>query len=326
MNRIALITSGGDAPGMNACVRAVVKTALNKSISVLGIEDGYQGMIEGRSKLMTYSDVDNIIQLGGTILGTARSKEFRTDNGRKKAINFLMKEKVDGLIVIGGDGSFAGAGQLSREMGIPIIGIPGTIDNDIFGTDHTIGYDTALNTVVSAIDKIRDTATSHHRIFFVEVMGRDAGFIALNSAIATGSEDVLIPEEITDINELVENIKESNKGRRSTIIIVAEGDDAGGALEIAEKVMPHLPNHQMRTSILGHIQRGGSPTAKDRIIATRMGSRAVDLLLKGLSNVMIGVKGEELVTNSLMDSIKLHNQPDMSKMDLIDKLKTKHSI
>ncbi len=207
-------------------------------------------------------------------------------------------------------------------MRIPIIGIPGTIDNDIFGTDHTIGYDTALNTVVSAIDKIRDTVSSHHRIFFVEVMGRDAGFILLNSTIATGSEDVLIPEEITDIKELVENIKESNKGRRSIIIIVAEGDDASGALEIVEKVKPHLPNYQMWTSILGHIQRGGSPAAANRIIATRMGSRAVELLINGQFNIMIGVKGEELVTNSLIESIKLHSQPYMSKMYLIDKLKT----
>lgn len=326
MKNIALITSGGDAPGMNACVRAIVKTALNKNLNVFGIEDGYQGMIEGRGRSMTFSDVDNIIQTGGTILGTARSTDFLTPDGRKKAVSYLREKKIEGLIVVGGDGSFAGADQLSKEMDIHIIGVPGTIDNDIYGTDHTIGYDTALNTVTNAIDKIRDTATSHHRIFFVEVMGRDAGFIALNAAIATGSEGVLIPEEITDVKDLVENIRESNNGKRSTIIIVAEGDDAGGAMEIAAKVQPHLPDFQMRTSILGHIQRGGSPTALDRIIATRMGSRAVELLVEGKNKLMIGVKGDDLVYNSIAESIKLHSQPDMSKIELIEKVKTRNKV
>lgn len=323
MKKIALITSGGDAPGMNACVRAVVKTALNKDISVLGVYDGYQGMIEHRGKWMTFEDVNNIIQTGGTILGTARSKEFLTPHGRKKAIDYLNKEGIDGLVVIGGDGSFAGADQLSKEMDIAIIGIPGTIDNDIYGTDHTIGYDTALNTVVSAIDKIRDTASSHHRVFFVEVMGRDAGFIALNSAIASGAEDVLIPEEVTDISHLVRNIKESNSGRRSTIIIVAEGDDAGGAVEIIEKVKPHLHEYELRYSILGHIQRGGSPSAKDRIIATRMGNAAIELLIKGATKQMIGLKGEDLIYTSLHESTKLHSQPDMAKITLLENLQTK---
>jgi 6-phosphofructokinase 1 len=322
MQKIALITSGGDAPGMNACVRAIVKTAINQGIEVLGIQDGYQGMIEGRGSLLTFEDVDNIVQLGGTILGTARSKEFLTPEGRAKAIQYLNKEHINGLIVIGGDGSFAGATVLSEEMNIQIIGVPGTIDNDIYGTDHTIGFDSALNTVVSAVDKIRDTASSHHRVFFIEVMGRDAGFIALDAAIASGAEDVLIPEEHTDLPELVRHIEEANQGKRSTIIIVAEGDDAGGAIDIMNKVKPLLPNYEMRVSILGHIQRGGSPSAKDRIMATQMGSLAVNLLVKGKSKLMIGVQGEKFVLTPLSESIKLHSQPDLTKTELLNNLRT----
>ncbi|MBU2018340.1 MAG: 6-phosphofructokinase [Bacteroidetes bacterium] len=323
MRKIALITSGGDAPGMNACVRAVVKTAKSHNIEVIGIEDGYQGMIEGRGREMTYNDVNNIIQLGGTILGTARSEEFRTPEGRQKAIANLKKWQVDGLVVIGGDGSFAGAQTLSREIDLPIIGVPGTIDNDIFGTDHTIGYDTALNTVVSAVDKIRDTASSHHRIFFVEVMGRDAGFIALNSGIASGADDVLIPEEWTDIDALVNTIKESSKGRRSSIIIVSEGDDAGGAKEIMTKVKPFLDGYDLRCSILGHIQRGGSPSVLDRILATRMGYEAVNCLIRGESGYMIGAKGEEMVKISLERSIKEHAKPTPDKLEMMHRLKTR---
>jgi len=323
MKKIALITSGGDAPGMNACIRAVVKTCLNYKIECLGIFDGFQGMIEGRAKKLGYHDVDNIIQTGGTILGSARSSEFRTPEGRKKAIQFLKSEKVDGLIVIGGDGSFMGTKILGDEMSIPTIGIPGTIDNDIFGTDHTIGYDTALNTVIEAIDKIRDTASSHQRVFFVEVMGRDAGFIALNSAIAAGAESVLIPEEITNIDSLVDEISTNNQGRRGTIILVAEGDDAGGALEIMNRVQPLLPNYDFRCAILGHIQRGGKPSAFDRILATRIGSHAVHLLIKGVSETMLGVIGENLVTTPLVESIKKHSTPDLSKLDLLKILQTK---
>lgn len=323
MKNIAIITSGGDAPGMNACIRSIVKSCLHLNIECLGIYDGFQGMIEGRAKKLTYLDVDNIIQYGGTVLGTARSEEFRTEAGRKKAISFLKSERVDGLIVIGGDGSFTGANMLSEEMDIPIIGIPGTIDNDIFGTDHTIGYDTALNTVVDAIDKIRDTASSHHRVFFVEVMGRDAGFIALNTAIASGAESVLIPEEITNVDALVQEIKESNHGRRGTIILVAEGDDAGGGMEIMNKVAPYLEGYSLRCTILGHIQRGGRPSAFDRILATRMGSLAVDLLMNGTSNCMIGVDGERLMTSPISVCIKQHSVPDMSKLGLLSRLRTK---
>jgi 6-phosphofructokinase 1 len=322
MNKIALITSGGDSPGMNACVRAIVKTALHHGITPFGIYDGFQGMIDKRGISLTYQDVDNIIHRGGTIIGTARCEEFRTVEGRKKAISYLKEENVDGLIVIGGDGSFTGAYLLGQEMNIPIIGIPGTIDNDIFGTDHTIGYDTALNTVIEAIDKIRDTASSHHRVFFIEVMGRDAGFIALNSAIASGAESVLIPEEITDIPNLVKELKVQNKGRRSSIVIVAEGDDGGGAKEILEKVKPFLPEFDLRHSVLGHIQRGGNPSAIDRIIATRMGNYAVELLIKGESNIMIGVFGEDLSTCSIEQGIKEHATPMMSKLDLLKTLRT----
>ena len=322
MNKIALITSGGDSPGMNACVRAIVKTSLHHGITPFGIYDGFQGMIDKRGISLTYQDVDNIIHRGGTIIGTARCEEFRTVEGRKKAISYLKEENVDGLIVIGGDGSFTGAYLLGQEMNIPIIGIPGTIDNDIFGTDHTIGYDTALNTVIEAIDKIRDTASSHHRVFFIEVMGRDAGFIALNSAIASGAESVLIPEEITDIPNLVKELKVQNKGRRSSIVIVAEGDDGGGAKEILEKVKPFLPEFDLRHSVLGHIQRGGNPSALDRIIATRMGNYAVELLIKGESNIMIGVFGEDLSTCSIEQGIKEHATPMMSKLDLLKTLRT----
>ena len=322
MKKIALITSGGDAPGMNACIRAIVKTALHYDIIPFGIFDGYKGMIEKRGAELTYQDVDNIVQRGGTILGTARCEEFRTTEGRLKAISYLKEESIDGLVVIGGDGSFMGAYLLGKEMNIPIIGIPGTIDNDIFGTDHTIGYDTALNTVVEAIDKIRDTASSHHRVFFIEVMGRDAGFIALNSALASGAESVLIPEEVTNIPNLVEQIKVQNKGRRSSIVIVAEGDDGGGAKDILEKVKPHLPDFDLRHSVLGHIQRGGNPSALDRIIATRMGSYSVELLKEGKSNIMIGVFGDNLSTCSIEEGIKENATPMMSKLDLLKTLRT----
>lgn len=323
MKKIALLTSGGDSPGMNAAIRSIVKTCLNYKIIPFGIYDGYQGMIDGRGKNMKYADVDNIIQYGGTILGSARCKEFLEIEGRKKAIAFLKSNEVEGLIVIGGDGTFTGAKILGQEMNIPIIGLPGTIDNDIYGTDFTIGFDTALNTVISAVDKIRDTASSHHRVFFIEVMGRDAGFIALYSAIASGAESVLIPEEITDIPKLVEDIKQQNKGRRSTIILVAEGDDEGHAFDIMNKVRPFLKEYDLRHSVLGHMQRGGSPSVQDRILATRMGNYAVDLLIENNSNLTIGIRGTELVTCSIAEAIKEHASPDLSYLKLIETLRTK---
>ncbi len=272
---------------------------------------------------LDYSSVNNIIQLGGTILGTARSEEFLTEEGRKKAYLNIKKAGIDGLVLIGGDGTFAGGSILFKESGIPVIGIPGTIDNDIVGTDHTIGYDTCLNTVIDAVDKIRDTATSHHRIFFVEVMGRNAGFIALNAALASGAENVLIPEEKTDIESLAKEIKSQNRGERSSIIIVAEGDDGGGAIEVMEKIKPLLEGYDLRHSILGHIQRGGKPSALDRIIATRMGAWAVELLNNGENNCFIGVQGEDLKLNKLVSSTTSTAKLDHLKLQLLKKLQTK---
>lgn len=323
MKKIALLTSGGDAPGMNAAIRSIVKTCLHHKIIPFGIYDGYQGMIEGRGKDLKYRDVDNIIHLGGTILGSARSSAFRETEGRTEAISFLKKERVDGLIVIGGDGTFAGAATLSEEMNIPVIGIPGTIDNDIYGTDFTIGFDSALNTVIDAVDKIRDTASSHHRVFFIEVMGRDAGFIALYSAIAGGAESVLIPEEKTDIEKLAHTIRHSYKGRRSSIILVAEGDDEGHALEILGKVKPFLLEYDLRHSVLGHIQRGGSPSVQDRILATRLGNYAVELLKEGKTDFAVGIKGMELIYCPIIDAIKQHAKPNLAYLELLEVLRTK---
>lgn len=324
MKKIALLTSGGDSPGMNAAVRAIVKTCLFYNIVPIGIRDGYKGMVEGEMYEMKYADVDNIIHTGGTMLGSSRCLEFKNKETREIAIRNLQKHGVEGLVVIGGDGTFTGASILSEEMGIPVIGIPGTIDNDIYGTDHTIGYDTALNTVIEAIDKIRDTASSHHRIFFIEVMGRHAGFIALNAAVASGAESVLIPEEIPDLNQLVAQIQHQNKGKRSSIIIVAEGEQEGGSIELINKVSPMLEGYDLRPTVLGHIQRGGNPSAFDRILATRMGSYAVELLLDGQKGIMIGSDGDKLITTSLETAVKLHNTPDLDRLKLLKKMLTRH--
>lgn len=323
VKRIGVLTSGGDSPGMNACIRAVVKAGVGKGVKILGIEDGYKGMIENRIKELSYKDVNNIIHLGGTILGTARSDAFRTLEGRQKAVENLKAHQVDALILIGGDGTFAGGMALTNEFDIPVIGLPGTIDNDIHGTDFTIGYDTCLNTVVEAVDKIRDTASSHHRVFFVEVMGRASGYIALNSAIASGAESVLIPETVTDIQTLAKEIKDQNKGIRSSIIIVAEGDEEGGAKEIMEKVKPHLKGYDLRYSILGHIQRGGSPSAFDRILATRMGVKAVELLLEGKKSLMIGQIGRDLVVRNILEGTTGTVSNDDLGIELLKTLLTK---
>jgi 6-phosphofructokinase 1 len=322
MKRIGLITSGGDAPGMNAAIRAIVKTCLNKSIQPVGYFDGYDGVISNSWKELTFSDVDNIIQRGGTILGTARSEAFRTKEGRSVAIKNLLDNNIDGFICIGGDGSFTGASILSDEMNIPVIGIPGTIDNDIYGTDKTIGYDTALNTVVGAVDNIRDTASSHHRIFFIEVMGRDAGFIALNAAIASGAESVLIPEEITDIQSVAKDLKEQNKGKRSSIVIVSEGDDGGGAKDIMLKVQPYLTGYSLRHTVLGHVQRGGAPSAIDRILATLMGNYAVESLLAGKNKMVVCSKGDKLNLISIKTAIKNNSIPDLEKLQTLKMLRT----
>ena len=322
MKRIGLITSGGDAPGMNACVRAIVKSCLNKGITPVGYYDGYDGVINDIKIELKFGDVDNIIQYGGTILGTARSEAFRTKEGRAIAGKNLSDANIDAFICIGGDGTFRGANILSEEMSIPVFGIPATIDNDIYGTDHTIGYDTALNTVVEAVDRIRDTAGSHHRVFFIEVMGRAAGFIALNSAIASGADSVLIPEAETNIEELAKDLKEQNHGKRSSIIIVAEGDDGGGAKEIMDKIAPLMSEYKLRYSVLGHIQRGGSPSAFDRMLATRMGVYAVESIISGYSNVVVGSKGDDLYTVSINNAVTLKSGPDLDKLSMLDLLRT----
>ncbi len=295
MKTIAILTSGGDAPGMNAAFRAAVRTALSNNLQIKAITRGYQGLIEGDVKEIENTTVSNIIQRGGTVLKSARSEEFRTKEGRKKAAKVLKKEKIDGLIVIGGDGTFQGATLLSQEHGTCVIGVPGTIDNDLVGTDETIGYDTALNTAVEAIDKVRDTADAHDRLFLVEVMGRDAGFIALETGISVGAELILLPESLTDVDEVRNSLKTVLKNqRRSSIVVIAEGDETGGALKLAEKIRPDFEKYEMRVTILGHIQRGGNPTARDRVLASRLGAAAVRTLLEGHSQVMVGIVNKSI--------------------------------
>lgn len=306
IKNIGVLTSGGDAPGMNAAVRAVVRSAAYHSIKCVGIYQGYQGLIDDKVKVMNARSVNNIINKGGTILKSARCLEFRTKEGRQAAYKTIEKHQIDALVVIGGDGSFTGAMIFQEEFKLPVIGIPGTIDNDIFGTSHTIGYDTALNTVIEAIDKIRDTAISHNRLFFVEVMGRDAGHIALNAGIGAGAEEVLIPEENLGLERLLDSLKRSEKsGKSSSIVVVAEGDKTGrNVFEIAEYVEKNMPYYDVRVSVLGHMQRGGSPSCFDRVLASRMGVYAVESLLEGKSNVMVGVKNEQMILSPLEKAIK----------------------
>ncbi len=317
IKKIAVFTSGGDAPGMNAAIRAVVRTAHNYGTEVYGIYRGYDGMIAGDIVKLESKDVSGIIQRGGTILKSARSDEFRTPEGREKAFNQLKKLDIDALVAIGGDGTFTGANILNREFGIPVIGVPGTIDNDLYGTDNTIGYDTAMNTVVEAVDKIRDTAGSHNRLFFIEVMGRDAGFIALNSGIATGAEDILIPETVTYLDDLILVLRQNKrKGKSSGIIIVAEGDDMGGAYEVARKVKEVDNSYATRVTVLGHIQRGGSPTVMDRVLASYLGYQAVLGLYKGKSHHMVGRINNEIVFTNLEKAIKHNNEIDRDLLNL----------
>lgn len=319
MNKIAVLTSGGDSPGMNACIRAVVRTALSENKEVIGVRHGYQGLIEGDFVEMDSTSVSNIIQRGGTILKTARSEDFRTVEGRKKAYDNLIAHNIDGLVVIGGDGTFTGALVFSKEFDFPIVGAPGTIDNDLFGTDYSIGYDTALNTVIEAVDKIRDTAQSHDRLFFIEVMGRDAGFIALRSGIAVGAEAILIPETHTYIDHLIEKLGNNwRHNKKSNIVIVAEGEDFGGAYDVANAVKEKYPYFDIRVSVLGHIQRGGNPTALDRVIASRMGVAAVQGLLEGKRNVMVGIINKQIEFTSFEKSIKHHHKIDKSLLDLAE--------
>ncbi len=317
LQRIAVFTSGGDAPGMNAAIRAVTRAALSHGLEVVGIRHGYQGMIEDDFVTLHSNNVSGIINQGGTILKTARSKDFHTPEGREKAYLNLKKHDIDAVVVIGGDGSFTGALVFSQEYDIPFVGIPGTIDNDIFGTDYTIGYDTALNTVVEAVDKIKDTASSHGRIFFIEVMGREAGLLALNSGIAVGAEVILIPESKEQHEELKKFLAKGYKTKETSgIIIVAEGDETGGAIKIAQKVTEEHPDLDVRVSILGHMQRGGSPTAKDRVAATRMGVAAVDALLDDQKSVMIGLINEKTVHVPFSKAVKLHHSIDEDLIEI----------
>lgn len=305
LRNIGVLTSGGDAPGMNAAIRAVVRTGISYGMNVFGIHRGYQGMIEGDISRLATTDVSNIIQRGGTILKTARSKEFMTAAGREKAYKQLKAHEIDGLVLIGGDGTFRGAVDFFASYSIPAVGLPGTIDKDLGGSDFTIGFDTAVNTAVEAIDKIRDTAEAHDRLFIVEVMGRDAGFIALNSGIASGAEDILIPEEATDINEVLNRIENDERRKKTVhIIVVAEGDDFGGGKELHAAIVERLPLLDVRTCVLGHIQRGGSPSYADRVLASRLGYAAVKALREGRSQVMAGIVNNELLFTPFSEVVK----------------------
>ncbi|WP_289013942.1 6-phosphofructokinase [uncultured Capnocytophaga sp.] len=306
VKKIAVLTSGGDAPGMNAAIRSVVRTCAYHNIEVVGVYRGYQGMIEGDFKEMNARSVRDIINRGGTILKSARSKDFRTPEGRKVAYEKLKAAGVDSLVVIGGDGSFTGALLFNKEFSFPVMGIPGTIDNDIYGTDFTLGYDTALNTVIEAIDKIRDTASSHNRLFFIEVMGRDAGHIALNSGVGAGAEEILIPEENIGLKKLLESLEKSRMtGKTSSLVVVAEGDKIGkNVFELKEYVEQHHPDYDVRVSVLGHMQRGGAPSCFDRVLASRMGVKAVESLLEGKSNYMVGIRNNKMELTPLEKAIK----------------------
>lgn len=312
IKKIGVLTSGGDSPGMNAAIRSVVRTCAFHKIECVGIYRGYQGMIEGDFKEMGARSVHNIVNKGGTILKSARSKEFMTAEGRQKAHAHLVKAGVDALVVIGGDGSFTGAEVFNNEYGFPVMGIPGTIDNDIFGTSHTLGYDTALNTVVECIDKIRDTASSHNRLFFVEVMGRDAGHIALNAGIGAGAEEILIPEEDLGLDRLLESLKKSKaSGKSSSIVVIAEGDKIGkNVFELKDYVEANLPEYEVRVSVLGHMQRGGAPSCYDRVLASRLGVKAVESLLEGKSNFMVGMVNDKVALTPLLQAIKGHTEID----------------
>ena len=302
---IGVLTSGGDAPGMNAAVRSVTRAAIFNGIRVKAIYRGYKGLITGEIKEFQTQNVSNIIQQGGTILKSARCAEFRTPEGRKEAFENMQKEEIDALVVIGGDGTFTGARIFAQEYNVPIVGLPGTIDNDLFGTDSTIGYDTALNTIVEAVDKIRDTASSHERLFFIEVMGRDAGFLALNSALASGAEAAIIPERETQVDQLDELISNGfRKSKNSSIVLVAESDITGGANGLAERMKNEHPEYDVRVTILGHIQRGGSPSAYDRILASRMGVAAIDALMDEQRSIMIGIVNDVIVHVPFTKAIK----------------------
>lgn len=321
IKKIGVLTSGGDAPGMNAAIRSVVRTCAFHNIECVGIYRGYQGLIEGDFKEMGPRSVKNIINKGGTILKSARSKDFMKEEGRKVAFDNIQKQEIDSLIVIGGDGSFTGGLVFSKEFDIPVIGIPGTIDNDIYGTSHTLGFDTALNTVVEAIDKIRDTANSHNRLFFIEVMGRDAGHIALNAGIGAGAEDILIPEEDLGLEHLLDSLNRSKvSGKTSSIVVVAEGENTTGknVMELKEYVEKNMPEYDVRVSVLGHLQRGGSPSCFDRVLASRLGVKAVESLLEGKSGYMVGLINDKMALTPLEQAIKGHSGIDHELLRVSD--------
>ena len=318
---IGILTSGGDAPGMNAAIRAVTRSAIFNGWKVKGVYRGYEGLINNEIKDLTTESVSNIIQRGGTILKTARSKEFMTPEGRQKAYENLQMHGIDALVVIGGNGSLAGAQALANEHDMICIGLPGTIDNDLYGTDSTIGYDTALNTIIECVDKIRDTATSHDRIFFVEVMGRDAGFLAQNSAIASGAEAAIIPEDQTDIDQLEEFISRGvRKSKSSSIVIVSESPKSGGAMHYAERVRKEYPQYDVRVTILGHLQRGGTPSAFDRILASRLGVAVIEALKEEQRNIMIGINNNEIVYVPFNKAIKRDKPIDKELINVLNEL------
>jgi 6-phosphofructokinase 1 len=323
VKKIGVLTSGGDSPGMNAAIRAVVRTALYNKMEVFGIMHGYTGMVEDDIIKMDGRSVANIIQRGGTILKTSRCMDFMQPEGRKKAYENLQKRGINGLVIIGGDGSFRGAQTFSNEFDIPCIGLPGTIDKDIAGTDYTIGFDTAANTAVEAIDKIRDTADAHDRLFLIEVMGRDAGYIALHSGIATGAENILIPEKKTDIDQIIQSLEEKEKRKKLVnIIIVAEGDEFGGADELSKVIKNKLPTLETRVCVLGHIQRGGAPSCMDRVLASRMGYHAVVSLIEGRYNVFVGIVNNKIHYTPLNEAVKKKQRINESWMEMVKILAT----
>ncbi|MEP6647257.1 MAG: 6-phosphofructokinase [Saprospiraceae bacterium] len=316
---VAVFSSGGDAPGMNAAIRSVVRTAFYYELQVYGIYRGYEGMIDGHIDRLEKGDVANIIQRGGTVLKTARSDRFRTPEGRKAAYNSLVKNKIDALVAIGGNGTFTGAKIFFEEYGIPIVGIPGTIDNDLFGTDYSIGFDTAVNTAIEAVDRIRDTADSHNRLFFVEVMGRDTGFIALNTGIGSGAGAILIPEAHTELQTLIKNLEQTAKRQKLfSLIIVAEGNETGNAQKLAGEIKDRFPEYDPKVTIIGHMQRGGAPSAMDRLIASRMGFKAIEALLEGNTNVMTGIQNNKMVLVSIDDAINKHKDIDLDLLRMAE--------
>ncbi len=323
LNRVAVLTSGGDAPGMNAAIRAVIRACIYYELTPFGVYEGYKGLINGNFKQLNARSVANIINQGGTFLKSARCLEFHHPSGREQAYRQCQAHNIDALVVIGGDGTFIGAQHFSQEFNLPVIGIPGTIDNDIYGTDFTIGYDTALNTVIDAVDKIRDTATSHNRLFFIEVMGRNAGFIALNAGIGAGAEDILIPDSDRDIKHLIQSLQRSDRaGKTSSIVLVAEGNESGRSFELAKTLKKTLPEYETKVTILGHIQRGGRPSCQDRVLASQFGVAAIEALLNNKNKLFVGIKANKIVLVPLHETNSNSNVVDQALLHVSDVVST----